>query len=205
VVPDACEGSMHSCGALHERQLHQSRPEHEGGDATHAEEQHDDERPTKHGVAQGERRHRERKHRDGVDHPEREDGKSDRVEAESYTAQPAQRPDLDDVVQTERQHHSARRGRAARGKAAAAIGPFADEEPLPAERSQEEAREIRGRRGDDEHDVRILQRPARRREPARGEETRRNDHDGEGDTSREPQPVPRGASGPSVRHARGST
>ena len=193
MIADASERSLDPVGAIDERQLHQPRPEDEGGDAAEAEEQHDDERRAEDRVARRERAHRKRQHRDRVDHSERDDRKSDGVEPEPYAAEPPQRPDLDDVVEPERQHDPARRGGPARGEAAAAIGPVAREEPLPAERAQEEAREVRGRRGQDERDVRLFQRPAGRREPSRGEKAGDDDHDGEGDTRADARALPRGA------------
>ena len=96
-------------------------------------------------AARRDRGDRERQHRDRVHETEGEDREPDRVEAEPDAAESPQRRDLDDVVEPERQHDPARgRGTAGR-EAAAAIGPLAREQALPAERTQEEAGEIGGR------------------------------------------------------------
>ena len=126
-------------GAVDERQEDEPRAEREHGDATEAEEQHDDQRGAEDRAARRDRGDRERQHRDRVDEPEGDDREADRLEAEADAAEPPQRRDLDDVVEPERQHDAAR-GRGAAGREApTAVGPLAREQALPAERAKDEA------------------------------------------------------------------
>ena len=159
-------------GPADERQQHEPRPEGEHGDASEAEEQHDDQRRAEDRAARGDRGDRERQHRDRIDEPERDDRKADRFQAEPNAAEPSQRRDLDDIVEPERQHHAARSRGAAGRQAATSVGPLAGEQALPAEGAEDEAREIRPRGTEHEDDVRLLQRPARARQTPRGEERR---------------------------------
>ena len=110
----------------------------------------------------GERRDREREHRDGVDEAERDDGEGDRLQAERHTAEAAERRDLDDVVEPERKDDAAC-GRGSAGcEASAAIGSRRCGEQLPpTERPEDEAREVGGTGGERELDLRALERPAR--------------------------------------------
>ena len=110
----------------------------------HAEEHHEQQRPAEARGAGRSRRDRERQEGDGVDEPERDDGEDDRLEPELDAGHPAQRRDLDDVVQPEREDHAAGRGGAAGRQAADPTGTAGDgEELLPTERP--EARSSRSR------------------------------------------------------------
>jgi len=120
---------------------------------------------------------RERQHRDSIDEPEGDDREADRFQPEADAAEPPKHRDLDDVVEAERQHDAARRRGAARGEAAASVGSLAGEEPLPPERSKDEAGEVGDGRSDHEDDVRFLQRPARARQlPCSEEDARDSEH-----------------------------
>jgi hypothetical protein len=205
MVADTLERSLNPGRTIHERQPYEPGAEDEDRDAADAEEQHDDEWCAEDGVAGRERADRQREHRDGVDHAEREDRERDRVEAEPHAAEPAQCPDLDDVVETEREHDSARSCRATRREAATSVWPFAWEQPLPAERTQEEAREVRDCGGQDECHVCLLQRPIRRCESSCREEACADDRDGECNACPDLESLPSRAARAVSTHVHGRT
>src|SRR5581483_3897279 len=161
----------HATSSSPRRRLREPRHAHEvlAGDEDRAgadpEEDDEQKRIPEARRARRRRRDRERQEGDGVDEAERDDRQRDRLEAELDTRHPPERPDLDQVVEPERQDDAARGGRAAGGQAAGAVRPAAGgEELLPAERAQHEAREVEDRGAGDEADVRPVERPARVRE-----------------------------------------
>src|SRR4051812_27695940 len=133
--------------------------------AAHAEENDSDQRQAEAPGARRGCRDRERQERDRVDDAERDDRERDRLEPELHAAELAQRADLDQVVEPEGEHGSARGSGAAGGQATRATRTAGRRKELqPPERAEDEAREVeRDRTGDKPH-VRALQRPARVRE-----------------------------------------
>ena len=128
------------------------------GRSTRPECDDDQKRPAKARRARRRRRDRQRQHRDRIDHPERDDRERDRLEPDADSAEPAQHSDLDDVVEAERQHGTARRRRADRGEAAGLVRLLLGrEQPVPAACADDEAREVAARGHGDE------ERPARAR------------------------------------------
>jgi hypothetical protein len=99
-----------AAAAAQERQSCQPAAHGEQQKAARAERDHDQQRPAEARRARRGRGDGERQHRDRVDHAERDDRQGDCLETDPDAAQPLQRPDLDQVVEPERQHDTARRG-----------------------------------------------------------------------------------------------
>jgi hypothetical protein len=146
------------------------RTERQHPDAPEAEEQHDGERGAEDGARRAEGGGCEREHRDGIDQAEREEGQGDRLQTDRHAGEATERRDLDDVIEPERQDGSAGGRRAARREAATPIRPGGGrKQPLPAERSEDETREVRRAGGEGKLDLRARERPARARDPPRDE------------------------------------
>src|SRR5581483_6309032 len=109
---------------------------------------------------------RQWQHRDRIDHSQRRDRERDRLETDANSTQPAERSDLDQIVEPERQHRAARRRRADGREAARLVGLLAGrEQPPPATRPQDEAGEVTQRGGRNERHSGMRERPARLRQP----------------------------------------
>ena len=158
VVPP---GGRHAAGQLREPLAagdERHRTEMLAGDeeaaGAEAEEHDEEQRQAEARGARRGRRDRERQEGDRVDEAERDDRKGDRLEPELDAAHPAQRADLDQVVEPEGKDRAARRGGTAGGEAAGAIrAGRGGEELLPAERAEDVAREVEGDRAADETHV----------------------------------------------------
>src|SRR5207245_5168662 len=108
-----------------------------------AEGDNHEKRAAKAGRAGGSGGDRERQHRDGVDDAERDDGERDRLEAEPDATQPAQRSDLDQIVEPEREHDAAGSRRPNRGQTAGLAGALVErEQAAPAAGTRHEADEV---------------------------------------------------------------
>ena len=134
-----------------ERQPRQMPAGDEQRAAADAEDDDDQQRAAEHRVGRRGRRDREREHRDRVDHPERHDRQDDRVDPDADPAELPQHPDLDQVVEPERQDHAARGRGADRREAAGLVGALVRrEQPVPGAGAEDEADEVGERRGRDE-------------------------------------------------------
>src|SRR5581483_1703507 len=90
------------------------------------------------------------------------DRERDGLEPDPDSLEPAQRPDLHEVIEAERQHRSARGRRTDRCEAAGLVGLLlAREQPVPAAGAEDEAREVAECGERDVHGTRACERPAR--------------------------------------------
>jgi len=132
-----------AAAAAKQRQADEPGARHQQRAAPEAESDDDEERPSEAGRARRGRRDRQGQHRDCVHHSERDDRERDRLEPDADPTEPAQRPDLDQVVEAERQHDAARSSCTDRRQAASLVGLLrAREQSMPAARPQDEAREV---------------------------------------------------------------
>jgi len=186
--PVRCDVVGHSAqaeAAPKQWQPHDSRARHEQHTAAKAERDDDQERAAEARRARSRRRDRKRQHRDRVDHAERDDRERDRLESDPDAGELAHRSDLDEIVETERQHRTARGGSTDRCEAAGVVGPlFSRKQSTPTARTHDEAHEVTGRCDRDEQRPRVCERPARMRqaaadEDARGNRDRREDDSGQ--------------------------
>ena len=145
-----------------ERHAHKVLAGDEDAAGADAEEHDQEQRPPEARGARRGRRDRKREERNRVDEAERDDRERDRLETELDAAHAAQRADLDQVVEPERQDDAACRRSAAGGQAAGAIrAGSGGKELLPAECAEDVAREVKEDGAPDIPHLRMLKRPAR--------------------------------------------